>query len=106
MPISIYNMVQTGPNNQFGGAHDGLASATYQVEICEIVTYDPIDATKKGISTEPINIGNSFNLNYSIILLSYLLKYITLFVGFFISKYFFTSASFQTYDFSSWSIDL
>ena len=31
----MYNVVHTGPNNQFGGAHEGLDSVEYHVGICE-----------------------------------------------------------------------
>jgi hypothetical protein len=42
MPISKYRSVQTGANNQFGGAKDGFSSVAYQVGIALRVNIEPI----------------------------------------------------------------
>ena len=62
IPINMYNVVHTGPNNQFGGAHEGLDSAEYHVGICDMVTIDPTDPITKGISIDTMSLGISFNL--------------------------------------------
>jgi hypothetical protein len=62
IPIKIYNVVHTGPNNQFGGAHDGLESETYQVEISEIVIIDPMYPIINGINMDIKNLGTVLNL--------------------------------------------
>ncbi len=58
----MYNVVHTGPNNQFGGDHEGLDSVEYHVGICDMVTIDPNNPITKGISIDTISLGISFNL--------------------------------------------
>ena len=58
----MYNVIHTGPNNQFGGAHDGLDSAEYHVGISDMVTIDPTDPITNGISIDAMSLGISFNL--------------------------------------------
>jgi hypothetical protein len=40
--MSVYNVIQTGPKIQFGGANEGFLRLLYQVEIDENVKNDPI----------------------------------------------------------------
>ena len=62
-PINKYNVVHTGPNNQFGGDHHGLDNVEYHVEICDNVTIAPKYPITNGINIEPISIGTSLILN-------------------------------------------
>ncbi len=62
IPIKTYNVVQIGPNNQFGGAHDGLLSEAYHVEISEIVITDPKYPIINGINMDINNLGTVLNL--------------------------------------------
>lgn len=62
IPIKTYNVVQTGPNNQFGGAHEGLEREAYHVEISEIVIIDPKYPIINGINTDMKNLGTLLNL--------------------------------------------
>ena len=62
IPIKTYNVVQIGPNNQFGGAHDGLESEAYHVEISVIVIIDPIYPIINGINMDIKNFGTVLNL--------------------------------------------
>ena len=45
----MYNVVQTGPNNQFGGDHEGFDSAAYHVGISATVAIDPKNPITNGI---------------------------------------------------------
>lgn len=49
-PISIYKVVQTGPNNQLGGCHDGLLSLAYQFGISADVNTPPDSPIIRGIA--------------------------------------------------------
>ena len=56
--MQIYRTVQAGPNNQFGGFHDGLASVAYQVGMLGVVATEPSPASAKQmtrITTRPIH---------------------------------------------------
>ena len=69
IPIKIYNVVHTGPNNQFGGDHVGFDSAAYHVGISVIVAMDPINPTINGINIEAIILGYSLNVELTIFFL-------------------------------------
>jgi len=58
----MYNMVHTGPNNQFGGDHEGLDNAEYHVGISDMVTNDPKDPITKVISIDTMSLGISLKL--------------------------------------------
>ena len=55
-------MVHTGPNNQFGGDHEGLDNAEYHVGISDMVTNDPKDPITKVISIDTMSLGISLKL--------------------------------------------
>ena len=42
MPMSVYNVTQTGAKTQFGGAKDGFFKLLYHVGIDENVKNEPI----------------------------------------------------------------
>ena len=67
IPIKIYNVVHTGPNNQFGGDQEGFDSAEYHVGISAIVAIDPKNPITKGINIDATSFGTSFNLELSIL---------------------------------------
>ena len=54
-PIRRYNVVQTGPNIQFGGLKKGLVRVVYHVVIFGNVYKLPIKPGKKERSTVPIS---------------------------------------------------
>ena len=64
MPISIYNSVQTGPNNQLGGEKKGLLSVTYQVGMAEKVKMLPRIPTASQNIMEKRNLGRDFIEDY------------------------------------------
>ena len=43
IPIIMYNVVQTGANNQFGGLNSGLFNVAYQPGIASAVKTEPIN---------------------------------------------------------------
>jgi hypothetical protein len=55
IPISIYNIVQTGANNQFGGLNDGFSRVVYHVGMEALVNIEPI---KPAARHTPIHIAN------------------------------------------------
>jgi hypothetical protein len=52
----MYNIVHTGPNNQFGGLNEGLTNPEYQVVIEGVVKIDPINPITKQITTDIISL--------------------------------------------------
>lgn len=42
MPISVYNVIQTGPNSQLGGVNAGFVSSGYQLSTEPAVKTDPM----------------------------------------------------------------
>ena len=56
MPISIYKVVHTGPNNQLGGCQDGLFNAAYQLGISDAVKLPPIKPMARGMAMAMINL--------------------------------------------------
>jgi hypothetical protein len=42
IPIKIYKLIHTGPNNQLGGLKDGLFNVTYHVETEATVNNEPM----------------------------------------------------------------
>ena len=66
IPIKTYNVDHTGPNNQFGGDHTGLARAAYHVVISGKVAADPIAPEKNTTKIDNNNLGISFIFKLSI----------------------------------------
>ncbi len=56
IPISMYKIVQTGPNNQFGGLKNGLFSVEYQLSIDVIVKMLPINPAARHNIIDKINL--------------------------------------------------
>src|SRR5688572_5596937 len=52
IPIKRYSTVQTGPNTAFGGCHEGLSSAVYQLSCPVSVTIEPRKAAAKQSPTQ------------------------------------------------------
>jgi len=46
IPISVYKIVQTGPNIQFGPLKNGYFKESYHIGIAEIIKIAPINPAK------------------------------------------------------------
>jgi hypothetical protein len=55
IPISIYNIVQTGPNSQLGGLKDGFSRVAYHVGMEALVNIEPM---KPAARQTPMLIAN------------------------------------------------
>lgn len=55
MAIIVNNIVQTGPNIQFGGLNGAFSIVVYQPFMAAIVTDEPRKAVKKVIAKEKIS---------------------------------------------------
>jgi hypothetical protein len=67
IPIKIYKIVQTGPNNQLGGLKKGLFNVEYQLAMLEVVKKEPIKPADKHKSIENIKTAG---LGYFMFLIS------------------------------------
>ena len=66
-PIRVYNVSQTGPNNQLGGVKNGLLSVTYQVETETLVKTAPIKPADWQMSILNTGLSGSGTLIESIV---------------------------------------
>lgn len=55
MPMSMYSVIHTGENNQFGGVKEGLLSVAYHVGIASVVKMDPTKPASWQIAMLSIN---------------------------------------------------
>ena len=55
IPIRIYSVVQTGPNNQFGGLKEGWFKVAYQLGIARAVKIPAMAPIASGNAREIIN---------------------------------------------------
>jgi hypothetical protein len=59
--MSVYKVIQTGPNTQFGGLKDGFTKELYHVGMAEAVENEPIIPTELQITILIINFISSID---------------------------------------------